>query len=325
MTCERFRPFDVYGKKPLNITYKDGSGTKSVWSCNQEVLLEKVLETTKKYQEIDIKLTNRQLYYQLVAMDFIPNAIEIYKRICTFATDCRYGGFMDWDALEDRGRISSKPSEWDNISGIIKTAIRAYRLPRWQDQDCYVEMFCEKQALESVLKPIAEKWHVRFGYNKGYSSAASMYELAKRIEKAIDDDQYAVILYFGDHDASGVDMVRDIKDRITEFLTKGKAPYNKEYISDMLIVDPLALSMDQITEYNPPPNPAKITDPRAKKYIQQFGNVQWELDAIEPTIMQNIAEEGIIAYLERDKYERMVQREESDKRALIEFGESFAA
>lgn len=315
---EQIRDWKPNGQ--IKIKYTAGDGTKKSWECNQQELLEKIIGITTEYQEMGIKLTGRQLYYQLVAMDFIPNAIEIYKRISKFVTDGRYAGVIDWDAIEDRGRISQKHAEWNTIKDLINTALYSYRLPRWGGQEYYVEMLCEKQALESVLKPICDKWHIRFGYNKGYTSASSMYDLSKRVLNKMYDGKQAVILYFGDHDPSGLDMVRDIETRMTEFLTCGDRPLDKMHVYEMFTVHPLALTKEQIESFNPPPNPAKFSDPRAKEYVEEHGQISWELDAIDPKTLQSIAEDGVLLYLDQDIYNKKVEQEKEDSEALVEFG-----
>lgn len=313
----------------LRVKYTDGQGNVQYWVKNQAELLSEIQGILKIYANQNIVMTNRQLYYQLVSRDIIPNADEIYKRICTFLTDARYGGFIDWESIEDRGRVPSKASEWDDVKDLIESSVYAYRLPRWSDQGYYVELFCEKQAMESVLKPISKKYHIYFGVNKGYSSASTMYDLAKRIKEQIMNGKKAVVLYLGDHDASGLDMIRDIRERITEFLTKGNNPVENDWnddealddIKDKFDVVQLALNMEQIKKYNPPPNPAKMTDPRAKWYIKQFGNKSWELDALEPKVLIRIAEDGILEFLDLDKYNAWIERENKEKQALKEFGE----
>jgi len=315
---EQIRDWKPNGQ--IKIKYTLGNGTKDYWECNQQDLLEKIITIVTDYQDMGIKLTGRQLYYQLVAMDFIPNALEIYKRISKFATDGRYAGMVDWDAIEDRGRVSHKHAEWNSIKELIKTALYSYRLPRWEGQEYYVEILCEKQALESVLKPIADKWHVRFGYNKGYTSASSMYELSKRVKDKMYDGKQAVILYFGDHDPSGLDMIRDIETRMVEFLTKGDSPLDITHVEDMFTVHPLALTKEQVISANPPPNPAKFSDPRAKEYVEEHGEVSWELDAIDPKSLQSIAERGVLLYLDVDMYGEKVEQEKEDATSLVDFG-----
>ena len=78
--------------------------------------------------------------------------------------------------------------------------------------------------------------------------------------------------------------------------------------------------MEQIEKYNPPPNPAKITDPRAKKYIEEFGKVSWELDSLNALELRKIAERSVLKYLDREKYNAWIERERKEKQALINFG-----
>lgn len=317
MTREKFRDWKIKGS--LKVKYTAGDGSTQYWEADQMALLEGIIGIVKQYQDAGIQLTNRQLYYQLVAGGIIPNAMEIYKRVCTFLTDGRYAGLIDWDAIEDRGRVPERHAQWPSVKSLIRSAVYSYRLPRWQDQDNYVELYCEKQAMESILKPVADKYHIYFGYNKGYSSASTMYDLAKRVQEQIHGGKHVVILYLGDHDSSGLDMIRDIRDRITEFLTEGD-----DYTEPDFEVIQLALNMDQIRQYNPPPNPAKLSDPRAKWYIQKYGQSSWELDALRPDVLIKIAEEGILRFMDVERYNNWIELEEKQKQALQEFGEDLA-
>ena len=320
MAKEQFRDWTPSGE--LKVSYKDAHGSDRIWKANQAELLESVLSIINEFQRQSIRLTNRQTYYQLVAANIIPNADKVYKRICVFLTDARYGGYIDWDAIEDRGRVAHRHSEWDNVKDFMGDVVHAFRLPRWSDQECYVELFTEKQAVESVLSPLADKYHIHFGYNKGYSSAAMMYELSKRIVEQIYEGKKVKLLYAGDHDASGLDMIRDINERVVEFLLKGDDAFDVSTVDELFEIIPLALNMDQIRQYNPPPNPAKISDPRAKWYIEKYGNSSWELDALRPEVLRDIVDLGIQENLDIEKYNAWIAREKPLKQKLQDFADS---
>ena len=145
-----------------------------------------------------------------------------------------------------------------------------------------------------------------------------MYELAGRVKYQIERGKEVIILYFGDHDPSGLDMIRDIRERTEEFLTKGML----QVTPDFRII-PVSLSTEQIEKYAPPPNPAKITDPRAKWYIKQFGAVSWELDAIDAMELRQLAEDAIRQFLDVPKYNKWIRREKAEITALREFGEDY--
>ncbi len=293
-----------------------------------------------EYQGQGLRLTARQLYYQLVSRALIPNKDTEYKKLTALLTDARYAGRIDWDAIEDRGREPSTPSEWEDIAALTESALRAYRLPRWKDQDKYVELWVEKQALAGVLAPIAREYHATLMVNKGYSSASAMKESAERIKRAtvVDQDllddiegrlydaregeydqqdadafrdinadlavRESVILYLGDHDPSGEDMVRDISTRLQEFGVL------------CLRVEKIGLTIAQVRQYNPPPNPAKITDPRAAGYIEKFGPQSWEVDALPPNILTRLIRSAFAKHIDKAKMDAVKTREELDKTRL---------
>ena len=257
------------------------------------------------------KLTARQLYYQFVSRGMIPNTPTSYKNITSMLTDARYAGLIDWHLIEDRGREPNIPSEWNDIASLVESALTAYRLPRWGGQDYYAELWVEKQALAGVLSPIARRYHVPLMVNKGYSSASAMFESAYRIIGRTSDGQAPIIMYLGDHDPSGEDMVRDIHDRLTEFGVED------------LDVQKLALTIDQVKKFNPPPNPAKLTDSRAASYISKYGDHSWEVDALPPEELNRIITSAFDGIVDSDKMDEIMEQEENDKKRLREAVKGF--
>jgi hypothetical protein len=263
--------------------------------------IEKCNEIIDDYQSQGLRLTLRQLYYQLVTKNIILNLERSYKNLSTLVTDARMAGLMDWDAIEDRVRQPRVPQEFKDLKELVEAALHAYRLPRWEGQEHYVELWVEKDALAGVLAPIARRKHVTMMVNRGYSSASAMYESAKRfIENA---DKTCVLLYLGDHDPSGEDMVRDVQDRLRTF--EGE-----------LVVRKIALTMDQVKKYAPPPNPAKVSDPRAAAYIEEHGTHSWEVDALPPNVLTRIIVTELGALVDETLMDEIIEREEEDKEEL---------
>jgi hypothetical protein len=307
--------------------------------------IEQMDSIIQEYQGQGLRLTARQLYYQFVSRDLIPNKDTEYKKLTALLTDARYAGMIDWDAIEDRGREPNTPNEWDDLQDRVSSALRSYRLPRWKGQPKYVELWVEKQALAGVLEPIAYEFHATLMVNKGYSSASAMKESAERIKTAcvtdrtlyddiyerlertngLDEDdeerreakQYMhenisqalrtpVVLYLGDHDPSGEDMVRDISVRLKEFGVL------------WLQVEKVGLTIAQVKQYNPPPNPAKIADPRAANYIAKFGNSSWEVDALPPNVLTRLIRAAFTRHIDRAAMDAVKAQEERDKELLTQ-------
>jgi len=263
------------------------------------------------------KLTARQIYYQFVSRGWLANNVKNYKMLTGVLTDGRYAGEIDWDSIEDRGREPESPADWRHINDILDAAVYSFKLPRWRNQEFYVEVWVEKMALAGVLSPITRSHHVTLMVNKGYSSASAMYESAQRLMTACNaandteaerllelygnDTKKPVILYLGDHDPSGKDMVRDIEDRLREF-----------GVSELEVVS-VALTTAQVKAFNPPPNPAKLTDSRAKAYIAEFGPKSWELDALPPRELNRLVEQAITARKDQELFDEVVAEEERQK------------
>ena len=176
------------------------------------------------------------------------------------------------------------PNEFSDIKELINVALKSYRLPRWTGQEHYIELWVEKDALSGVLAPIAAKYHITLMVNRGYSSQSAMYEAGIRFCEH--QENICTLFYLGDHDPSGEDMVRDIQDRLTMFGAN-------------LVVKKIAITMDQVRQYNPPPNPAKQTDTRAAAYIAKYGDSSWEVDALPPDVLHKLIEKAILEVLER--------------------------
>lgn len=268
------------------------------------ILLEKIKEILKEYEEQDIKVTLRQLYYQLVSRDLIPNKQSAYAKLSGLLTNARYSGVIDWKAIEDRIRVPSIPLTFRDTRELIETAVDWYELDRWEEQEYYIELWTEKDAISSVIKPLTDKYQVTMVVNRGYSSATAMYESSERFnnQKGIKN---CILLYLGDHDPSGLNMITDIQQRLNEFGCNVK-------------VIPIALTMEQVRKYNPPTNPAKETDPRAKWYFENYGDKSWEVDALKPEVLQELIETSILEYLDVDKFELIQEQEKQDKIKLQE-------
>lgn len=258
-------------------------------------------------------MTLRQLYYQLVSRDIIPNKQNEYAKISKLLKEGRMSGVVDWDAIEDRLRVPHIPYWNTSPKEAIQDAIRQYRLDRQKGQENYIEVWVEKDALSGVLKRVTSKYHVRLLVNRGYGSVTAIHDAYERMRGKIESGKKCTILYLGDHDPSGMDMIRDIKDRITEMLiTLNHFEYNYAEIEDHFEVKPIALTMDQIRQYNPPKNPAKLTDPRSKWYVKEFGFNSWEVDALDPKTLNALLTSEIEANIDMNKYYEMLAKERID-------------
>lgn len=312
-------------------------------------LVRRCYDIVSTYQGQGLRLTLRQLYYQLVTRNLIRNEEKQYKKISALLSDARLTGRIDWQAIEDRIRVPRMPQDFKDLSELVDAALASYRLDRWEGQENYVELWVEKDALAGILAPIAREYHVTMMVNRGYSSQTAMYDAGKRFLRACygeklpyttflklsEDEQpedhakltpealeelaqinrldvrklpkkplrNPILLYLGDHDPSGEDMVRDIQHRLEMF---GVA----------VDVRKIALTIEQVEEHNPPPNPAKMTDPRASQYVDKHGATSWEVDALPPDVLDQLIREALDDVTDHDQMNGVKKKEEKDKDLL---------
>lgn len=290
----------------------------------QEHLILRMNQVITAYVKQGYDITLRQLYYQFIARDWLPvtwideqynlkkglpidtkNTEKNYKRLGALLNDARLAGRVDWEAVVDRTRNIRSVSHWETAQDILNSAAKSWAIDKWADQDHRVEVWIEKDALLGVIEPICQELDVSYFSCRGYTSSSELWSAAQRLDRYVNEGQMPVIIHLGDHDPSGVDMTRDIGDRINLFMRRGSVE-----------VERIALTMAQVNQYNAPPNPAKLTDSRCKSYILEYGEDSWELDALEPTVLGDLITNAVLSYRDEDRWDAKFEHQE-DVRAQL--------
>ena len=276
-------------------------------------LIELMDQILTEYGAMGYRLTIRQLYYQLVARDVIPNSQRSYKRVVDIAGKARNAGKLDWYAIEDRARSEIYPAHWADPAKGVRRLAEQFRVDRWINQPNHVEVMLEKDALAGVLEPVCEELDVRLFPNKGYASLSMMFRHGIRLHnKQVEGGKELHIIYVGDHDPSGMDMDRDIQDRLDTY-SFGKAIHFKR----------VALTMAQIHEYDPPPQWAKAQDSRTPEYVAQYGNDVWELDALEPDKLAEVVKDAVLELRDEDLYAEVMEIDQAMNADLETFADEW--
>lgn len=275
-------------------------------------IISKANSIIEEYQGNGYSLTLRQLYYQFVARDLFPekwadpatkstNNQKSYDKLGSIISSGRRAGLIDWDAIVDRTRFLREPTHWDSPNAIIKSCAAQFAYDLWENQDKYVEIWFEKDALLGTFERSAEGYRLPIFSNRGYVSDSSVWEAAQRIRRH--DDKECVILHFGDHDPSGIDMTRDVGARL-------------ELFGANVQIKRLALNIDQVKKYNLPPNWAKETDSRFWDYVVNFGSKSWELDALPPDVLVKLVFKEVGKHLDLNQWQEDQKREEAARDQL---------
>lgn len=275
-----------------------------------------------QYAAQGLDLTLRQLYYQFVSRDLIPNKQSEYKKLGDVINKARLSGLLDWDYIVDRTRNLRELAHWEDPAEIVEVVSRQFRTDRWATQPTRVEVWVEKDALIGVLEGVCNREDVPFFSCRGYTSQTEVWGAAQRLGQYVEAGQNVAIIHLGDHDPSGIDMTRDITTRIRNFMTQdylnahgSDFPEGSVKVRDILTamadhcdgrgpieIRRIALNWDQVEEYQPPPNPTKMSDSRSAGYLAEYGDESWELDALEPNVLIGLITEAIESFRDEEAW-----------------------
>jgi len=267
------------------------------------------LELLTQVQEIinsyDFALTLRQIYYQLVARQIIPNEQRYYKKLSRLCVAGRDEGMLPEEGFADRLREVDKLSSWTNLNEFMQTVKRSYRKDKWQNQDNYIEIWTEKDALRSVLTEITYQYDVALMVARGQLSRTEVYRTAERYRAQNDKECY--LYYCGDFDPSGLSIYDSIKKRIMDF-------------GVFINFERIALTQKQIEKYQLPSDPAKQSDPNYNKFVSVYGSdMVVELDSLPPDVLRKIIEDCILQNIDEGYLVQMLKKEKSEKIRLNKF------
>jgi len=276
-------------------------------------LIDKCNSILERFNAAGYDMTVRQVYYQLVSANEIANSENSYDKIQELLKNARFAGLIDWDFIVDRTRGLRKLSVWDSPQDILESVHAGFRTDKWASQDYRPEVWVEKDALVGVFERVCNELEVPVLSCRGYASLSEMFEAGhRRFASHFQNGQVPFILHFGDHDPSGIDMSRDIVDRVGLISKSGLPKFVR-----------FALNMNQVDQYQPPPNFAKLSDSRSKDYVKKFGKNSWELDALEPDVLSNLVRDNILAIRDEDLWNEAVVEENEHKITLSRIADNY--
>ena len=270
------------------------------WTQHQLDKLHKVEVILKELEDYK-PLTLRQVYYQMVGKGFIDNTVSQYGMLSNLIKWARIHGQVAWDDIEDRGRTFHNESGWGSKDSFIKQELdnflAGYRRDLLQTQDKYIEIWIEKDALSSIFTKIASPYTVSVVVNKGFTSISFLHEFQERIHNH--KGKEIIMLYFGDFDPSGIEMLDAMKTTLQDELSVSGVKYKR-----------IALLKEDIFKYKLPNNPdaLKKTDTRAKKHLEAYGELAVELDALRPDVLERKIKRAIEAELDIDVFNREAEK-----------------
>ena len=185
----------------------------------------------------------------------------------------------DW--IVDHTRRGYHTPTYGSRAEYLEHVARFYRGNLWAQADYYCEVRAESRSIAGVLQADCEDLAVSLYPTGGFSSLTLAYEAAQQIE-ALAGDKPLVILYVGNYDPAGV--------LIDVALEKELRTHLPGHIN--LNFRRLAVTPEQIAEYDLPGKPRKEGDRRAL-HIQETV----EAEAMPAAILRDLVRGEVEALL----------------------------
>lgn len=254
-------------------------------------------------------LTLRGLHYRLVAAG-MTNSQRHYKRVVDAMKTARWDGDITFETFSDHDRevlgmtsASVTDLDWEISYGQrqVKAWMENYKKNRWENQEVYPEIWIEKKALQGVFESVCLRHSVALAPCKGYPSLTFLNEAKARFLEAQNRGQKCVIIYFGDYDPSGEDIPRSIAENLWRLGVEVE-------VKRVLLLE------EQVIEWGLPPAPAKSGDSRTANWD---GIGQVELDAVEPTKIQQYCKDAIDEIFDEDKYAELMDVQDEEREQYV--------
>jgi len=268
-------------------------------------LLEHAQEIIEGYENA---ITLRQLYYQLVARQIIPNQQKYYTMLSRLCVIGRDEGILPEEAFADRLRQVDKWGSWLDLNDYMATVRKAYTKDKWEEQDAYLEIWTEKDALRGVITPITYHYDVALFVVRGQVSRTAIYQSYERYAEKVDEGKDCYLFYFGDFDPSGLSIFNSLKERLVCFGDAGK------YITFQRV----ALTPEQIAAYDLPSDPGKTSDHNYRRFVAEYGDNVVELDSLPPDALRELVRDSIRSVIDYEVFIHAQEIESEERRRLQE-------
>jgi hypothetical protein len=247
----------------------------------------------------DHPLTVRGVFYRVMSAGAVEKSEKAYAAVQREVLKLRRSGILPYEWIADGTRWQLKQPSWDSAQDALDDAVASYRRALWRDQDVYVEVWSEKDAIASIVSPITDKWDVPLMIARGFASESFLWSTANTIRSHGEDGEQVVIYQLGDHDPSGLAAWQHVQTKLREFAPDVDIEFER-----------LAVTEGQIATYDLPTRPTKITDSRAKTFVGE----SVEVDAIPSRHLRHIVENAIDSWIDDEALAntKMVEAQELD-------------
>jgi hypothetical protein len=251
----------------------------------------------------------RHIFYQMTNPR-LPCAVpktekEGYNVVQSNLAIMRKAGQLPYGWIVDATRRGYHVATYRNRADFIRRMAGLYRADMWAQSDAYVEVWCESRSIAGVIEDTCEELAVSLYPAGGFSSLTLEYDAAQQIAAEVrGTDKTIEVIYVGDYDPAGVLIDKDIEAKLRGHLKDAG-------IGNPLTFHRLAITAEQIAQYDLPTKPRKDTDIRAKHIERTV-----EAEALDPSILRPMLRQLVESFLPERALEVARVAEENERQGL---------
>lgn len=262
-------------------------------------------------------MTARQIFYRMVGQYDYDKTEKAYKRLCEYLVRARRAGMIPFRSIRDDGTIEEGGGGWSSPMGFWRTVDQIaenYERDRLQNQEAEIELWCEAAGMVPMLVNMTSEWHIPIFSTGGFSSVTVTYEAAQRIARR---DKPTIFLHIGDYDPSGESIFESMTQDIGAFVAgELGGRYNRftGEVEDRFTPRRVALTEEQVDQYDLPSAPPKVSDSRSAKWI---GDTT-QAEALPPTLLEEIVQDAVTDYIDEDALKEIIDQSEKEREKILE-------
>lgn len=260
-----------------------------------------------EYRE-HLPLTNRQVFYRLVATLGYDKTQHAYSRLCEAMNRARRAGLIPFTAIRDDGAARYEAEAWADPAQFMaeaRTNAQRFRLDRQDGQPVRLWVLCEAGGMAPMLARVANPYGVPVLTSGGFDSLTAKHDLAQELAAAMTHGDGAEVLHLGDLDPSGVHLFAALAEDVAAMVRAlcGAEPAFTR----------LAVTREQADRLGLPTAPAKATDRR------RFTGETVQCEAIDPATLSDLLRNAIEARRDDLATAAMMAREADFRAELVAY------
>jgi hypothetical protein len=253
--------------------------------------------------------TVRHLFYKAEGQGLGPKSEKFYQEVSRVLTQLRWEKRVAWDDIVDGSRTVTRPRTYASAEEGLRAFARAYRKDIWGQQDAFVQVWTEKDAIAGIL--LEETWPagVSLYTARGQAPPGYVRQAAQELVAPLEIGKTVQVLHFGDFDQAGENIGANIERKLRRHLVD--LGVSEDDLGTFFEFRTLAVTADQIEEYDLPLRPPKAGDTR-----EAYADGCVEVDALPSEVLRELCRVAIFRDVDRTAWDDEEAQQEREREGM---------